>query len=320
MRIERAAIGDERDAAGLFSFRGLGGALADSGLLLAFTSGEGALAPDDGACAGAAPGRRGAPMGALAGVAAAAVLGGAGAAALAGPEAPPTRPRASRSERARGHRRSGDLPVAGHLADEHHPARLGAALTEHSLRGLRYSGHPWRRLDRVAGTASRGARQALRRPEILEDLDEARARRACRNAVQTACRSAARAMAERSMAPPSAVLAIRRIIMKTLLAMLLLAATAAQRRRGPTSSPRPRARTRSRPRTAPARSHRSTTSCSSSTRASSRSRGTAACGGGGLAQGHPRYRLVLEGYTDASGSRTYNEDLATSRAAARALT
>lgn len=30
----------------------------------------------------------------------------------------------------------------------------------------------------------------------------------------------------------------------------------------------------------------------------------------------PRYRLVLEGYTDASGPRTYNEDLATSRAAA----
>jgi outer membrane protein OmpA-like peptidoglycan-associated protein len=33
-------------------------------------------------------------------------------------------------------------------------------------------------------------------------------------------------------------------------------------------------------------------------------------------QRHPRYRLVLEGYTDASGPRAYNEDLATSRAAA----
>jgi len=83
VRIERAAIGDERDAAGLFSFRGPGGALADSGLQLAFTAGDGALAPDDGACAGAAPGRRGARMSALAGVAAAAVLGSAGAAALA---------------------------------------------------------------------------------------------------------------------------------------------------------------------------------------------------------------------------------------------
>ena len=31
---------------------------------------------------------------------------------------------------------------------------------------------------------------------------------------------------------------------------------------------------------------------------------------------HPRYRIVLEGYTDGSGSRAYNEDLATSRAAA----
>lgn len=31
---------------------------------------------------------------------------------------------------------------------------------------------------------------------------------------------------------------------------------------------------------------------------------------------HPRYRLVLEGYTDGTGSRAYNEDLATSRAAA----
>jgi len=31
---------------------------------------------------------------------------------------------------------------------------------------------------------------------------------------------------------------------------------------------------------------------------------------------HPGYRLVLEGYTDGSGSRLYNEDLATSRAAA----
>jgi outer membrane protein OmpA-like peptidoglycan-associated protein len=31
---------------------------------------------------------------------------------------------------------------------------------------------------------------------------------------------------------------------------------------------------------------------------------------------HPSYRLVLEGYTDRSGPRDYNEDLATSRAAA----
>lgn len=30
---------------------------------------------------------------------------------------------------------------------------------------------------------------------------------------------------------------------------------------------------------------------------------------------HPRYRLVLEGYTDGSGYRFYNEDLATRRAA-----
>ena len=31
---------------------------------------------------------------------------------------------------------------------------------------------------------------------------------------------------------------------------------------------------------------------------------------------HPRYRLVLEGYTDGLGLRVYNEDLATRRAAA----
>lgn len=31
---------------------------------------------------------------------------------------------------------------------------------------------------------------------------------------------------------------------------------------------------------------------------------------------HPRFRLVLEGYTDGSGYRHYNEDLATRRAAA----
>jgi outer membrane protein OmpA-like peptidoglycan-associated protein len=31
---------------------------------------------------------------------------------------------------------------------------------------------------------------------------------------------------------------------------------------------------------------------------------------------HPKYRLVIEGYTDGSGPRFYNEDLATSRAAA----
>ena len=30
---------------------------------------------------------------------------------------------------------------------------------------------------------------------------------------------------------------------------------------------------------------------------------------------HPRYRLVLEGYTDSSGRAAYNEDLATRRAA-----
>jgi hypothetical protein len=81
VRIERAAVGDEHDAAGMFRFRGPGGALAGGGLQLAFTVGDGAFALADGACAAASRGRGALPTAALAGAAAAAAaLGGVGAA------------------------------------------------------------------------------------------------------------------------------------------------------------------------------------------------------------------------------------------------
>ena len=105
--------------------------------------------------------------------------------------------------------------------------------------------------------------------------------------------------------------------MKTLLAMLLLAATASPAAAGPdfvTPTPRPHPL---------AASHGTREipplddilfELDSSTLSLEGGQQLAAAAT--WLKSHPRYRLVLEGYTDASGSRTYNEDLATSRAAA----
>jgi hypothetical protein len=81
VRIERAKVGDRSDPSGVFRFGGPGGALSDDGLELAFTAGDAALAPADGACRAADGPRHGPPAGVIAGAAVA--LGCAGAAAVA---------------------------------------------------------------------------------------------------------------------------------------------------------------------------------------------------------------------------------------------
>jgi hypothetical protein len=75
VRIERARIGDHADASGGFRFVGPGGPLSDRGLELAFTAGEQALVPADGACGAARAGSRAPPAGGI-------VFAIAGAAAL----------------------------------------------------------------------------------------------------------------------------------------------------------------------------------------------------------------------------------------------
>ncbi len=82
VRIERARVGDHADAAGSFRFVGPGGPLSDHGLELAFTAGDQALVPTDGACGAAASAGRGLPAGAIAAAAAALGCVLAGAAVL----------------------------------------------------------------------------------------------------------------------------------------------------------------------------------------------------------------------------------------------
>jgi len=84
VRIDRARVGGRADPAGSFRFAGPGGPLSESGLELAFTAGDRALVPADGACgAGAAAGGRGgASAGAIVAVAAALAAGLAGATVL----------------------------------------------------------------------------------------------------------------------------------------------------------------------------------------------------------------------------------------------
>jgi len=81
VRIERVQVGDRSDPTGVYRFGGPGGALSDDGIALAFTAGEAALAPADGACQAAARPRRGPSVAVIAGAAVA--LGCAGAAAVA---------------------------------------------------------------------------------------------------------------------------------------------------------------------------------------------------------------------------------------------
>jgi len=83
VRIDRARVGDTSDPTGSFRFAGPGGPLSDSGLLLAFTASDQALAPDDGACvgAGAAAAAGRISTGVIAIAAAAVVFGGAAAGA-----------------------------------------------------------------------------------------------------------------------------------------------------------------------------------------------------------------------------------------------
>jgi hypothetical protein len=83
VRIDRAKIGDLADPSGSFRFAGPGGPLSDRGLELAFTAGDQALVPTDGACgAAASAARRGPPVGAIAGAAGALGCALAGAAIL----------------------------------------------------------------------------------------------------------------------------------------------------------------------------------------------------------------------------------------------
>jgi hypothetical protein len=80
VRIDRARLGDRSDPSGGFRFAGPGGPLSDGGLELAFTAGEQALVPSDGACAGTSAAGRGLPAGAIAALGC--VIAGAGALAL----------------------------------------------------------------------------------------------------------------------------------------------------------------------------------------------------------------------------------------------
>jgi hypothetical protein len=82
VQIERSTVGGRSDPSGVYRFGGPGGALSDDGLALEFTAGDAALAPADGACAGAARARRGPSAGVIAGAVVALGCAGAAAAAL----------------------------------------------------------------------------------------------------------------------------------------------------------------------------------------------------------------------------------------------
>ncbi len=81
VRIERAKIGDHTDPGSGFRFVGPGGPLSDHGLELAFTAGDQALVPTDGACGAAASSSRTGPVPVVL-AATAAALGGALASAV----------------------------------------------------------------------------------------------------------------------------------------------------------------------------------------------------------------------------------------------
>jgi outer membrane protein OmpA-like peptidoglycan-associated protein len=104
--------------------------------------------------------------------------------------------------------------------------------------------------------------------------------------------------------------------MKTLLATILLAAVAAPAAAGPdfvTPSPRPRALAASAGvrEIGPQDDILFGTDSAALTPASQQQLASVAA----WMKTHPNHRLVLEGYTDSSGFRVYNEDLATRRAA-----
>jgi outer membrane protein OmpA-like peptidoglycan-associated protein len=105
--------------------------------------------------------------------------------------------------------------------------------------------------------------------------------------------------------------------MKTLLATLLLAAAVAPAAAGPdfvssSPAPRPLAASSGTREVAPADDILFDLDSHTLSQQAQERLTTAAA----WVKRHPGYRLVLEGYTDGSGSRVYNEDLATSRAAA----
>jgi outer membrane protein OmpA-like peptidoglycan-associated protein len=109
---------------------------------------------------------------------------------------------------------------------------------------------------------------------------------------------------------------LRRTTMKTLLATILLAAVAAPAAAGPdfvTPSPRPRALAASSGvrDIGPQDDILFGFDSHALTSASQQQLASAAA----WLKTHPRYRIVLEGYTDSSGFQVYNEDLATRRAA-----